>query len=380
MSAPYKGLTWDHPRGANTLIAAANAWPGASNQPLIEWTTQPLEGFESHPISDLCARYDLIVLDHPHIGEAISGNCLQALDMIFDPADLSALEADTIGPCFSSYHMSGRLWALPLDAATQVMACREDLLDDDPPTDWQGVERLSGSTGRVALSLAGPHAFLTLLSIASGLEPETDLRDGDQWFAHATICEAYRLLQRLAIKTPAKTLSLNPIGILETMATGTDVVLCPLIYGYVNYAAGRRIQFRDAPTAQSGGLPGSILGGTGIGISNRCVVTDDLKDHLRWLMAPSTQRRFIPRHDGQPSNRAAWRDTEINADWGNFYAATTNSIEAARIRPRHDGYIAMQTKASAYLRDAVFADVPPDRAAHALSDLLARSKSVVEEV
>ncbi|MCR9138611.1 MAG: carbohydrate ABC transporter substrate-binding protein [Alphaproteobacteria bacterium] len=380
MSAPYKGLTWDHPRGANTLIAAVDAWPGASNQPLIEWSTHPLEGFESHPISELCAHNDLIVLDHPHIGEAISHNCLQPLDQIFDPLDLATLQADTIGPCFSSYNMSGRQWALPLDAATQVMAYREDLLTCEPPKSWQEVERLSTSTGRVALSLAGPHAFLTLLSIATALEPETDLRNGDEWFGHASICEAYGLLKRLAIKSPAKTLSLNPIGILEAMTTGEDVVLCPLIYGYVNYAGNGRIRYRDAPSLRSGGMPGSILGGTGIGISNRCAVTNDLKDHLLWLMSPSTQRRFIPDHDGQPSNRTAWRDPGINDIWGDFYSATMTTIEAARIRPRHDGYITLQTRASTYLRNAVSTDVPPDRAARALSDMLAHSKSVVEEV
>lgn len=382
MTPPFKGLTWDHPRGANTLIAAVDAWPGARGKSLIDWTTQPLEGFESHPISDLCAHHDLIVLDHPHIGEAIAHGCLHPLDAIFDTGALAALKADTIGPCFMSYHMSGSLWALPLDAATQVMACREDLLDDEPPKTWQAVERLSNATGRVAISLAGPHAFLTLLSIASALEPDTDLRNGDSWFEHQTVYEAYALLKRLAARSPARVQSFNPIGILETMATASNIVLCPLIYGYVNYAAsgpGYRISFRDAPSKSSGGIPGSILGGTGIGISKRCVVTNELKDHLLWLMAPSTQRRFIPDHDGQPSNRLAWQDPGVNERWGDFYAATKTTIEAARIRPRHDGYIAFQTRASAYLRKAVFGDIASHHAANTLSDMFACSKPVAEE-
>lgn len=383
MTARYRGLTWDHPRGANTLIAAVDRWPGAHTGPLIDWKTQPLEGFESHPISDLCAQYDLIVLDHPHIGEAIAGNCLQPIGTLFEPAALSALEADTIGPCYASYHMSDRLWALPLDAATQVMACREDLLANEPPKTWQAVEELSETTGRVALSLAGPHAFLTLLSIASGLQPDTDLRDGDDWFDRDIICEAYGRFKRLATRSPAAALPLNPIGILEAMSTGSDIVLCPLIYGYVNYAAGdpgHRIRFCDAPVDRQDGLPGSILGGTGIGISRRCTVTRELKDHLRWLMAPDTQRRFIPDRDGQPSNRDAWRDPRVNTNWGNFYAATTATIEAARIRPRHDGYIAFQKRASDYLRQAVFADITSEQAERTVSNMFAQSKSVAEEV
>ena len=50
----------------------------------IEWHKQPLEGFEAHPIADLCANYDLVVLDHPHIGEAVRSDCLQSLETIFD--------------------------------------------------------------------------------------------------------------------------------------------------------------------------------------------------------------------------------------------------------------------------------------------------------
>jgi len=75
----YRGLTWDHPRGYNALAAAARL----DEEPVglaISWDRQPLEGFESHPIADLCARYDLVVLDHPHIGEAVSAACLVPLE------------------------------------------------------------------------------------------------------------------------------------------------------------------------------------------------------------------------------------------------------------------------------------------------------------
>src|SRR3546814_9411228 len=54
----------DLPRGYAALRAAAE------RDPLIEWDTHPLEGFESTPIASLCARYDLVVLDHPQIGRA----------------------------------------------------------------------------------------------------------------------------------------------------------------------------------------------------------------------------------------------------------------------------------------------------------------------
>ena len=59
MDARFQGLTWDHPRGFNALAAAALE---IAPRGLLRWVKQPLEGFESHPIADLAARFDLIVL------------------------------------------------------------------------------------------------------------------------------------------------------------------------------------------------------------------------------------------------------------------------------------------------------------------------------
>ena len=70
------------------------------------------------------------------------------------------------------------------------------------------------------------------------------------------------------------------------MAAHDDVALCPLVYGYVNYAApadaaAKPLAFTDAPRVCADGAPGSTLGGTGIGISTRCRVTPALIAHLR---------------------------------------------------------------------------------------------------
>ncbi|MNR37708.1 hypothetical protein D3C85_1557510 [compost metagenome] len=73
------------------------------------------------------------------------------------------------------------------------------------------------------------------------------------------------------------------------------------------------------------------------------------------MLAADTQSRFIPQHEGQPSHRGSWADADVNAASGNFYANTARTLEAASIRPRHDGYIAFQTEASQFLRDGVAA-------------------------
>src|SRR3546814_11388831 len=82
------------------------------------------------------------------------------------------------------------------------------------------------------------------------------------------------------------------------------------------------------------------------------------RSHLRWLMSDDAQRGFIPANDGQPSRRAAWHDPAVNARWGNFYRNTAATLEAAYVRPRHDGAIAFQTEAAALIRDGLDAGTP----------------------
>ncbi len=375
MSLGYRGLTWDHPRGYGALRAAAQL------QPLIDWDTHSLEGFESAPIKDICARYDLVVLDHPHLGEAIAQSCLRPLDEIFDAKDLARIASASIGRTYDSYHMDGRQWALPLDAATQVMAVRADLLEQatsstSAPADWDAVRALSVRTGKVAMSLAGPHALLSFLSIAASLDPATDLRNGDRWHTKAVAKQACDLLLELAARSPASVRALNPIGLLAHMTEHDDVILCPLVYGYVNYASAslaHPLAFHDAPSAQTG-IPGSILGGTGIAISRRCEPDAALREHLLWLMREATQTGFIPLHDGQPSNLASWADPQVNAASGDFYRQTTRTLANASIRPRHDGYIAFQDRGSALLREGIAAGTSASELADALAQLFAATK------
>ena len=344
MTARHLGLTWDHPRGFSALAAAEReiAPPG-----LLHWDKQPLEGFESHPIGDLAERYDLLVLDHLHVGEAVARDCFLPLERVLSAEEIEGWAATSVGATMESYRWQGRHWALPLDVATQVTAWRSDLAGD-PPRTWDDVLRLSESVP-VALSIAGPHAVLSFFSIhiALGSEPGgDDLMDG------GIGAEALDLLARLHRRAPPGTGRLTPIGLLNTMATIDAAACVPLVYGYVNYAtppAGyRAVAFVDAPTGPGG--QGSVLGGTGLALTKHARPDPALLDHLRWLMSPEAQAGFIPRHDGQPSARLAWCHPAVNARSAGFYRATLATTEAAWVRPRYDGTIAFQTEAPALIR------------------------------
>jgi multiple sugar transport system substrate-binding protein len=352
----FRGLTWDHPRGFRALEAAAAGTGG-----LLQWSRQPLEGFESHPIADLAARYDLLVLDHPHVGEAVGQNCLQPIEDLFEAGEIAAWEGASIGAALRSYRWAGRHWALPLDVAMQVMARDPDTIPEAPDS-WDEVITLSGRAP-VALSLAGPHAILTFFSLclSLGVEP-----GGDDLVGDAVGREALDRMQRLARRAPAKSVSMNPIALLEAIARRDGVALAPLVFGYVNYAVPngerRRVGFSNAPRTSQAGRRGSVLGGTGIGITARARPNSELLGHLRWLMGADAQSGFIPGHDGQPSARDAWRNEAVNAAWSGFYADTAETAEDAWVRPRFDGYIAFQTEAASILRECLSDATPPQAA------------------
>ncbi|MBD8679498.1 extracellular solute-binding protein [Sphingomonas sp. CFBP 13720] len=344
----FRGLTWDHPRGYNALAAAGGG--------LIAWDKHPLEGFESRPIADQCALYDLVVLDHPHVGEAVASDCLVPLETLFAADELAAWGEAAIGPSLASYRYAGHHWALPLDAATQVMAIQHDL-GETPPATWDAVILLAERVP-VALSLAGPHGALSFQSICGALA-DTSARPGDRFVDRALAKQAYALMARLTGDATRAAAAMNPIAMLEAMASGDGPALCPLIYGYVNYAAAGRVRYADAPRGP-GGRIGSTLGGTGVAVSRRAKVTPELLDHLRWLLSDATQRGFIPTHDGQPSLRSAWTDPAVDAAAGGFYSATRATTEAALVRPRHDHAIAFQTAASAAIRTGLLDGTPAD--------------------
>lgn len=348
----YSGLTWDHPRGYDALAAAAEKVREESGEQLVDWSKQPLEGFESAPIAELAKKHDLVVFDHPHLGEAVATGCLAPLEEFFGEEEIDSWRQSTVGKALDSYRWEGRTYGLPLDVAAQVTARRPDMVAE-APAHWKDVLELS-KEAPVALSLAGPHALLTFYSIASGLGER--LRGGQM----AEAAMALSIIEELYWRAPRETREMNPIELLETMAGGDSIALVPLVFGYVTYAAEgnrkNRIAFSDAPRFHwvNNGR-GTVLGGTGIGISKGAKPSPKLLDHLRWLLDDEVQRGFITAHSGQPSSDAAWRDAGVNESCGGFYRDTHATVSGAIVRPRFDGCVAFQLKASEIIREGVAA-------------------------
>src|SRR5690348_14521702 len=116
-----KLMTWDDPRGYGPMKAVADAFARTEQGQGVRviWDIQALGGFESHPLADLAQRYDLINMDHPHVGDAVASNCL---------LPFAHLPDEYVGPSLESYKMNGVYWAIPIDAACQVAAFHGDRL------------------------------------------------------------------------------------------------------------------------------------------------------------------------------------------------------------------------------------------------------------
>ncbi|WP_243229102.1 hypothetical protein [Microbacterium sp. CIAB417] len=361
----YIGLTWDHPRGRRALEAASG---DLGDGDTLRWEVQSLEGFESAPIDELAQRYDLLVLDHPHLGDALSTRSLRPLDELFDSTQISRWADGAVGPSISSYRMQGRLWALPLDAATQVSARRRDLVPNAPKT-WDEAVDLAES-GLVATSVAGPHAFLSLCSVVVSLGD--DPGHAGAMFDRPIALRALDILTSLSQRAPEGTHGLNPIALLDRMRDRGDIGFVPLVYGYVNYSSDS-VAF-GAPPASDGRV-GSTIGGTGIAITRRSEPSARLLDHLAWLLSEPVQRGFIPQHAGQPGLRAAWTDAEVDAAAHGFYSATLATIESSWVRPRLPGYIPFQSLASAAVRAVLAGARRPDDALDEIEERFALLQS-----
>jgi len=369
----FSGLTWDHPRGYDALAQAEKQVNAGRTDALLHWSKQPLEGFESAPIAELAAEHDLLVLDHPHIGEAVANDCLHPLEDLYSTDQIEAWKAQSIGPSFKSYRWQNRTWALPLDVATQVMVRRADRVPI-APSNWDEVVDLAARQP-VAQSLAGPHALLTLFSTVAGMGGYVG---GETLLAYDVAEQALAKMHRLYALRPKGSERLNPIGLSEAMARG-EIALVPLLFGYVTYAkaGAEQLTFSDTIGAKRPGT-GGVLGGTGIAFCKHSTPTRELLDHIAWLMHPDTQRTLMPAHNGQPSARSAWRDRAVNDAWGGFYCGCVNTAENALLRPRFDGYIAFQIQASACIRQALEIGEDETTTAQALRGLWSAARAAAK--
>ena len=353
-SQTLRGMTWSHPRGYDPMIACSKLWRAQTGVEVV-WDKRSLQDFESYPVEQLAQSYDLIVIDHPHVGQITREGCLIPLDIPERASDAAALEKASVGASYASYRWQGRQWALPIDAAAQVQAWRPDLIEA-PAKQWGDVLSLA-RRGRVQCPLRPPHSLMAFYTLSANLCRPCGV-NGPDLIDPAAGQEVYELLRELAGLIDPDCFSMDPIAIFEAMAAPESEIACaPLIYGYASYALEnfrpKRIRFADITAVGSNGPLGSALGGTGIAVSARSRNAPEALDFAYWIAGADAQSGPYAAAGGQPAHAAAWGSAAVDRPVANFYSATRATLEAAWVRPRHNGYMPFQNAASARLNEAL---------------------------
>ncbi|MGI1661558.1 extracellular solute-binding protein [Palleronia sp. KMU-117] len=343
--AELLGMTWDHSRGFDPMVATSRAWADAHPGVTIRWEKRSLQAFADRPIEEMADRYDLMVIDHPHVGEVARSGLLMAFGGIGRDDDLATLAAQSVGVSHPSYDFDGRQWALAIDAATPVAAHRPDLLAE-APRDWAGVIALARQ-GRVAFALIPINALMTVMGLARNIGAE--VAAGAQFLDAAAGDEVLGCLADILPLMDARCLTLDPIGIYEWMGrTAEAPAYSPFGYGYTNYSREGYcrfpLQFTDAPGVHADDPSGTVIGGTGIAVSAASPHRDLAADYAFWIAGADCQKGLYVDAGGQPGNAAAWEDDRCNALTRDFFRATRRTLDTAWLRPRYDGYMGFQDR------------------------------------
>ena len=101
-----RGIAWDHPRALDPLLAANDAYTKVAPGVHVEWTTRSLSGFGEDPLIELAPSYDLLLIDHPFVGDAAASTAFYPLDQLTTPDVLAERGRASVGPSHASYRSS----------------------------------------------------------------------------------------------------------------------------------------------------------------------------------------------------------------------------------------------------------------------------------
>jgi multiple sugar transport system substrate-binding protein len=352
------------------MLACSRTWQHEAGVE-VAWQWRSLASFGDEPLEALAPRFDLLVIDHPFCGTAAASGCLLPLDELLPPARLEEIAADSMGSSHSSYTFAGHQWALAVDAACQVTAIRDDLLDGASTQTWDDVVALARSRpGAVALPLSPAHSISSWLTlVANAGDPAAH---GPSVVDTETGTRAIELLAELFSLGPAEAVEWEPPDVLGRLTATNELACVPLTYGFVTYATSdlvkHRCRFTDIPSAGSGPV-GAILGGTGLAVSSACRRKEEAAAFAAWACGRDAQCRIVARSGGQPASRAAWEESTIDEAAGGFYSGTRATITSAWVRPRDAWWPEFQLTGGRMLTRALADGAPSSVTLHELDGL-----------
>jgi multiple sugar transport system substrate-binding protein len=313
----------------------------------LAWDTQSLAAFEHGLGPAVADAYDLVVYDHPFCGAVAAQGLMQPLETVLP----GVRDDEFIGHSLASYRYEGHLWAVPVDGATQCAVSRPDLLDDALPRDWEQVlafgQALRARGRWMGLATASPHGVLVLLALCANLGQPLADNPAATPFDRATLRAAADLLKFAAALVRPDGARMNAIDLHAAMVADDDLVYTPTVYAYLTYAEAdqrRSLRFSGFPGPR-GTVAGTVLGGTGLGITRSCRNVEAARRLVAMMADEAAQIDVIMCHHGQPGCASAWRGAKADARFDGAHAAIAETVRLAWMRPRFAGYVGWQAEA-----------------------------------
>lgn len=369
-----RGMTWDHPRAYACLEAASEEFERLQGVG-IAWDRRSLQAFADAPIEDLAERYDLIVLDHPHVGLIAETGCLLPLD---SPADQSTA---SLGGSLESYRWNDRLWAYPVDAACQMAVRRPDRWASTLPR-WEDFLDAGADLGSSVTPLLPVDAFDMMMTLVA-TRGETDLPfSGEKFTSDENGLLALRILKALYRRGPAEAAGWNPIRVLEALSTTDEFDYSPCLFGYINYARpgfrAHTLDYVDLPRFRDGGPIRGILGGAGIGVSARSADAAMAERFAAWVTSEPIQSGLYLDNEGQPAHRATWDRMADDPRYRGFLRGARKTMDHAWTRPRDIWFLGFVDDVCAIFPDFFLKDLAEEKFLGDIDALYVRHRTEAE--
>lgn len=344
----------------------------------LRWEKRSLRHFGEGSLAELARDYDLVLLDHPFIGDIARQKLFLSMEELAEPALLRDLAVSSVAGCLSHYQWENRHYALPVDAACQLSAYRADLLaarDIAVPATIDEVLELATNTGQVGLPLAPMGLWCSFLSLCR-IKGARLFAEGDGIAPPDIAASALQTLHRLHDLAPAWMREAYPTTVLNRMSSTDDLLYVPFTFSYSVYCmegyCDRPVTFGSIPAedARQGPLGGAI-GGVGVAISAASKHAREAGAFASLLAGGTFQRTLCVQAGGQPSHTSAWESPTANRLTNQFFARTRPAIENAFVRPRFSGFHAIQSNCAVILKEFLGDKISDRRAVEMLEDCFA---------
>ncbi len=344
-------MTWDHPRGLACLVASNDLLIekcGIS----IEWSARSLLAFGDQHISEFFNDFDLMVIDHPHVPDAVDAKAVVDFESLATPPELDLLERTSVGQSHASYLYQGKHWALAIDTAAQVNAFRPDKADHSPVF-WSEVFELARAK-KLLWAHKPVDAFSTFATMMA--QKGAPLQASHAFINQEVALEVLSFMIELAALVPEFCAKSNPIDIAEILSESDDFAHGVCMYGYSNYSRKgfrNNILIYDDVASFDGQASGSQLGGAGIAVSSASKNKGAAAQAAILLSLPQIQSTTYAMGGGQPGNLIAWKNDLLNNETHGFFRNTLRTLERAWVRPRVLGWPDVQFQSSLIIHKAL---------------------------